>query len=469
MIDSPFEQEAPVERVIVERLMEVTTPVAVVRQEPESAREVPRQDGSYFAVNRDRDETAVPHISSGLGSVIFAEPQQATVTPIVDERDAAVPDATVVEDAALVATPPSASDITDVREAASAASAAPPVAAPPPVETMLPQTLAQQAADSERVARIDLVIARMREALERAANEQREAAAESPGEATAVVVDATPEPQDEGPPEDLTPAFAAISEAFDPLANIAAEEEASASVTEVTHETIESTDVDALIAPLLSDIAVNKTSDRDGDTVWPVSTPADEREVFEERVVHILAEPAGSEHGSSVELNADEPAREPEPEAEREPAPDATLQATSAAPDTSIDPMFFADDALIVPPPTAAQEERSAWIELVGSLRQDIERLKAERVTMVAEPPSETTGVQRSSTLVASVDPPLQAVDPPLQTNDAATPRPAPRRSRVRARRPVEDQWGLFDPEQCGFAALLAKLDEISARDDATA
>jgi hypothetical protein len=33
----------------------------------------------------------------------------------------------------------------------------------------------------------------------------------------------------------------------------------------------------------------------------------------------------------------------------------------------------------------------------------------------------------------------------------------------------VQDQWGLFDPEQCGFAALLAKLDEIGARDDVTA
>jgi hypothetical protein len=25
----------------------------------------------------------------------------------------------------------------------------------------------------------------------------------------------------------------------------------------------------------------------------------------------------------------------------------------------------------------------------------------------------------------------------------------------------VQDEWGFFDPEQCGFAALLAKLEEI--------
>jgi hypothetical protein len=27
--------------------------------------------------------------------------------------------------------------------------------------------------------------------------------------------------------------------------------------------------------------------------------------------------------------------------------------------------------------------------------------------------------------------------------------------------KPVQDEWGFFDPEQCGFAALIAKLDEI--------
>jgi len=33
---------------------------------------------------------------------------------------------------------------------------------------------------------------------------------------------------------------------------------------------------------------------------------------------------------------------------------------------------------------------------------------------------------------------------------------------RRRPAAPVQDEWGLFDPEQCGFAALLAKLDEFS-------
>jgi hypothetical protein len=33
---------------------------------------------------------------------------------------------------------------------------------------------------------------------------------------------------------------------------------------------------------------------------------------------------------------------------------------------------------------------------------------------------------------------------------------------RFPARKPIQDEWGFFDPAQCGFSALLAKLDEIT-------
>jgi len=40
---------------------------------------------------------------------------------------------------------------------------------------------------------------------------------------------------------------------------------------------------------------------------------------------------------------------------------------------------------------------------------------------------------------------------------------PASQRPKRRsASKPMQDEWGLFDPAQCGFAALLAKLDEIT-------
>ena len=105
----------------------------------------------------------------------------------------------------------------------------------------------------------------------------------------------------------------------------------------------------------------------------------------------------------------------PMPQARREPEPD---------------PLFFVEEI-----PVAPSRNEAAWMELIASLRQDIERLKQERAegdTMAAAPKPRPT----------------------------AAPRPA------RKQRPTQDQWGLFDPDQCGFGALLAKLDEINAREE---
>src|SRR5262249_20690416 len=79
------------------------------------------------------------------------------------------------------------------------------------------------------------------------------------------------------------------------------------------------------------------------------------------------------------------------------------------------------------PPAPANTAERAAerapdrpdWVQLVESLRVDVERRRSE--------------------------------------NSAA-----PKTARKTPPRPIQDEWGLFDPAQCGFAALLAKLDEIT-------
>jgi hypothetical protein len=65
--------------------------------------------------------------------------------------------------------------------------------------------------------------------------------------------------------------------------------------------------------------------------------------------------------------------------------------------------------------------ERPNWVQLVESLRIDVERRRSEQPAAAA---------------------PTPARKPPT--------------------RPVQDEWGLFDPAQCGFAALLEKLDEIT-------
>ena len=77
---------------------------------------------------------------------------------------------------------------------------------------------------------------------------------------------------------------------------------------------------------------------------------------------------------------------------------------------------------------TAHNGERE-WTELVASLRQGIEPRRVE--------PQKAPGTG------------------PI----------APKRPSKKAK-PVQDEWGFFDPEQCGFAALLAKLDEITDAPD---
>jgi hypothetical protein len=67
---------------------------------------------------------------------------------------------------------------------------------------------------------------------------------------------------------------------------------------------------------------------------------------------------------------------------------------------------------------------------------------------------------------------PIAGMDALIQANRPARPAPEPKpkqtkKIRARTPRPMQDEWGFFDPEQCGFAALLAKLDEITEDDDA--
>ena len=78
----------------------------------------------------------------------------------------------------------------------------------------------------------------------------------------------------------------------------------------------------------------------------------------------------------------------------------------------------------------AAKSERE-WVALIESLRHDVERLRVER--------SEKPGRKQAA---------AQASRP------------------ERKAKPVQDEWGFFDPQQCGFAALLAKLDEVTESDD---
>jgi hypothetical protein len=50
-----------------------------------------------------------------------------------------------------------------------------------------------------------------------------------------------------------------------------------------------------------------------------------------------------------------------------------------------------------------------------------------------------------------------------VSSNHAAPPVPR----RPRALKPAQDEWGFFDPDQCGFRALIARLDAIAEVEEA--
>jgi hypothetical protein len=79
-----------------------------------------------------------------------------------------------------------------------------------------------------------------------------------------------------------------------------------------------------------------------------------------------------------------------------------------------------------------AEPDEADWLEVVEALRRDVERLDATPVAPPRPPPPPR--------------PLKKALRKPLKG------------------KPVQDEWGFFDPEQCGFAALLAKLDEVTAK-----
>jgi hypothetical protein len=94
----------------------------------------------------------------------------------------------------------------------------------------------------------------------------------------------------------------------------------------------------------------------------------------------------------------------------------------------------------------AARSEQPDWIELVASLRQDLERRRTDPAA-AAEP-------------IAN-----RPSDGARATTHRLVKKPRPE---ARKANPVQDEWGFFDPERCGFSTLLAKLEEITEEDART-
>jgi len=123
------------------------------------------------------------------------------------------------------------------------------------------------------------------------------------------------------------------------------------------------------------------------------------------------------------------------------------------------------------PPPRAAEEfQDGIEIDLSGMLDEKVFRQLSEAIETVsrdsaraAAPGTRSGDVWTPSSLGSAAVWPAMDFASNAQQNHASS--SASTRSplkRFPARKPIQDEWGFFDPAQCGFSALLAKLDEIT-------
>jgi hypothetical protein len=104
------------------------------------------------------------------------------------------------------------------------------------------------------------------------------------------------------------------------------------------------------------------------------------------------------------------------------------------------------------PTPADTEAAQPEWVALLTSIKHDIQQLKADRIDVTPAAEAQAPPDQ------AEKDKKKRRADKP----EAKPAQAAKGGRKKKAPVPVQDEWGFFDPAQCGFAALLEKLDEIT-------
>jgi len=101
----------------------------------------------------------------------------------------------------------------------------------------------------------------------------------------------------------------------------------------------------------------------------------------------------------------------------------------------------------------------SGWQDVLSAIRRDIQQLRGE--DQAARPPAQIPAIDPPAPVAAEA--PEEAdhghvtVSGPQQHQPVVW-RTTPRPRAISRVVPVQDEWGFFDPQQCGFEALRAKL-----------
>jgi hypothetical protein len=129
---------------------------------------------------------------------------------------------------------------------------------------------------------------------------------------------------------------------------------------------------------------------------------------------------------------------------------------------------FQSAPAAAAPTPASAPEEAKPLGDILEALRRDAEQLPpVPPVEAMPEPFLSPAPTALDVPGVASA--PAEAAAPSVSdaASQEASAAAADAKKKKRAKSsPAQDEWGFFDPDQCGFAALIEKLEEITDKDD---
>jgi hypothetical protein len=241
----------------------------------------------------------------------------------------------------------------------------------------------------------------------------------------------------------------------------------------------------AQIRDYLADIAAHRrTPAPPAPAPVPVTPPAvtapetilDDQESIElnEFLECLVERPEPAAHREPVTILEPivEPMLEPlvEPAAHREPAtileplviealPPALIAQPAIPPDdqpAAVPAAVVAETAPVVEttPPVHVEPAPSAPLTALAPAAPPVVQQPAN-VQVLTIPAGNGTQVQAAVNVAVAVSVQVAA------SVTVATPPPRPRKPR-----PVQDEWGLFDPSQCGFPALMARLDEMAKKEE---
>lgn len=129
----------------------------------------------------------------------------------------------------------------------------------------------------------------------------------------------------------------------------------------------------------------------------------------------------------------------------------ASVEPTAAAPDR-VD-----TDAPAAVPETAAATPPPATAEPALVLGDDVREVADAVADLAAAPPADVPASRP-----APVAPLPQVPRKRAERTRARAGRPRLDKGHVPPGRPLQDEWGIFDPNQCGFSAVVDKLDEVT-------